>query len=200
MQARGKVFLGLGANSPGPWGSPAETFRRALSELQRNGVRVDALSGLYRTAALGAARQPAYLNAAAAISTALPPPALLRLLKQIEARAGRRGGRPWGARTLDLDILDYKGLIWNWTERRSGAVFSRRRRLTLPHPEIEKRPFVLRPLMDIAPGWRHPALKTGIKALWGRLPRHGQGMVLERSNVAGLKPCIALPVRHEPPK
>ena len=182
--ARGKVLLGLGAISPGPWGPPAETFRRALLELKRSGVRVEAVSGLYRTVALGAARQPPYLNAVAEVTTSLPPPTLLRLLKQIEAHAGRRGGRPWGARTLDLDILDYKGFVWNWKERRSGAVFSRRRPLILPHPEIEKRPFVLRPLMDIAPGWRHPVLKTGIKALRRLLPQHGQGTVLERTNTA----------------
>jgi 2-amino-4-hydroxy-6-hydroxymethyldihydropteridine diphosphokinase len=184
LLASGKVLIGFGANSPGPWGAPEETFRRALSELARNGVRIEAISGLYRTAALGTARQPAYFNAVAKAGTALPPPALLRLLKQIEVRAGRRGGRPWGARTLDLDILDYKGFVWNWQKRREGPAFSRRRPLILPHPELERRPFVLKPLMDIAPGWRHPALKTGIKALWHRVPKGGPGSVLERAEGA----------------
>lgn len=183
MLARGKVLLGFGANSSGPWGAPDETFRRALLELERRGVRIEAVSGLYRTAALGSARQPPYLNAVARAATSLPAPALLRLLKQIEAKAGRRGGRPWGARTLDVDLLDYKGLIWNWNKRRSGTGFPRRRPLVLPHPEVQMRPFVLRPLMDVAPHWRHPVLKESANSLWRRVPKGGQGAVLERANI-----------------
>ena len=182
MLARGKVLLGFGANSAGPWGSPAETFRRALSELQRHKVSVEAASALYETAALGSAGQAPYLNAVVSVRTVLPAPALLRLLKRIEGGAGRRGGRPWGARTLDLDILDYKGQVLNWQNRQKGATASRRRPLVLPHPELERRPFVLRPLLDIAPNWRHPALKESAAALWRRLPKHGQGSVLKRSD------------------
>jgi len=92
--AHGKVLVGLGANSPGPWGSPAKTLKRALRELERRGITVEAVSNLYETAAMGAARQPPYVNQVALLATSLPAPALLRLLKQIEAQAGRRGGAP----------------------------------------------------------------------------------------------------------
>jgi 2-amino-4-hydroxy-6-hydroxymethyldihydropteridine diphosphokinase len=179
-RSRGKVLVGLGANSPGPWGSPAKTLKRALRELKQRGITVEAVSDLYETAAMGAARQPPYVNQVALIATSLPAPALLRLLKQIEARAGRRGGRPWGARTLDLDIIDYKGMTLNWPENRKGMPRARVRPLVLPHPQLELRPFVLRPLLDIAPKWRHPVLKLTAGELWRLVPKRGQGGVLKR--------------------
>ncbi|MGC2410133.1 MAG: 2-amino-4-hydroxy-6-hydroxymethyldihydropteridine diphosphokinase [Methyloceanibacter sp.] len=178
--ARGKVLVGVGANYPGPWGEPANTLRRALSELERRGVTVLAVSDLYETAAMGQPRQPPYLNAVALLSTSLPASALLRLLKQIEARAGRRGGRPWGERTLDLDILDYKGLKLNWARARWGRPRQRAHPLILPHPELDQRAFVLRPLLDVAPNWRHPVLKVSARELWHRVSKRRQGRVLRR--------------------
>jgi len=115
----------------------------------------------------------------ALLATSLPAPALLRLLKQIEARAGRRGGRPWGPRTLDLDIIDYKGMALNWSGSCKTMPRARVRPLVLPHPQLELRPFVLRPLLDIAPNWRHPVLKLSAEALWRRVKKQGQGSVLK---------------------
>jgi len=176
----GKVLVGLGANSPGPWGTPARTLHRALRELKRMGVTVEAVSPLYETAALGAARQPPYVNQVARLTTTLPAPALLRLLKAIERRSGRRGGRPWGARTLDLDIIDYKGLKIGWSPGRRGVPRQRVRPLVLPHPQLENRPFVLKPLLDVAPNWRHPVLNVSVRELWRRVKKHGQGGVLKQ--------------------
>ena len=178
--SRGKVLVGLGANSPGPWGSPTKTLRRVIRELEQRGITVEALSNLYETAAMGAARQPPYVNQVALLATSLPALALLQLLKQIEARAGRRGGRPWGARTLDLDIVDYKGVTLNWSGNRKTMKRARVRPLVLPHPQLELRPFVLRPLLDIAPNWRHPVLKLSAHELWRRVAKRGQGGVLKR--------------------
>ena len=70
--SRGKVLVGLGANSPGPWGSPAKTLKRAIRELEQRGITVEALSNLYETAAMGAARQPPYVNQVALLATSLP--------------------------------------------------------------------------------------------------------------------------------
>ncbi len=75
-----------------------------------------AVSPLYETRAVGNARQPAYVNAVALLDTTLSPESLLRVLKQVERDSGRRGGRPWGPRTLDIDIVDYKGLVRHWRE------------------------------------------------------------------------------------
>jgi 2-amino-4-hydroxy-6-hydroxymethyldihydropteridine diphosphokinase len=180
LKSRGKVLVGLGANCPGPWGAPRQTLHQSLRALEQRGVRIEAVSDLYETAAMGAARQPPYLNQLALITTSLPAPALLRLLKQIEARAGRRGGRPWGARTLDLDIIDYKGLTMNWSGGTKGMPRQRVRSLVLPHPQLELRPFVLKPLLDVAPNWRHPALSLSARELWYRVAKTGQGSVLKR--------------------
>lgn len=178
-KGHGKILVGLGANCPGPWGSPAHTLQRALREIERRGVTVEAVSPLYETAALGAARQPPYVNQVALLATSLPAPALLRLLKELERQSGRRGGRPWGARTLDLDVIDYKGLKIGWSKARKGVPRERVRPLVLPHPQLENRPFVLKPLLDVAPDWRHPITKTSAKELWRRVKKRGQGSVLK---------------------
>jgi 2-amino-4-hydroxy-6-hydroxymethyldihydropteridine diphosphokinase len=175
----GKILVGLGANCPGPWGSPAHTLSRALAEIERRGVAVEAISPLYETAALGAARQPPYVNQVALVATHLPAPSLLRLLKEVERQSGRRGGRPWGARTLDLDIIDYKGLIVGRSKVLKGVPRERVRPLVLPHPQLENRPFVLKPLLDVAPDWRHTVTKTSAKELWRRVNKRGQGSVLK---------------------
>src|SRR4029450_3115106 len=104
----------LGANCPGPWGTAVETIAHALGEIERANIKVRCVSPFYETEAVGHARQSAYVNAVALIDTSLPPEALLRVLKAVERKAGRRGGRPWGPRTLDIDIIDYRGLVRHW--------------------------------------------------------------------------------------
>ena len=179
LLARGKVLVALGANCPGPWGKPAETIARALGRIADANIRAIAVSPLYATHALGNARQPAYVNAVALLDTTLSAESLLRVLKRIEQESGRRGGRPWGQRTLDIDI-DYKGLVRHW--RGGAGEFARAgaRPLVLPHPLAHMRPFVLKPLMDIAPDWRHPALNESAQALWRLATKRGQGAVIKR--------------------
>ena len=173
-----QTLVGLGGNCPGPWGTPADTLKRALRELGQAGVTVTAVSPFYETAAVGRAGQPPYVNAVALVDTAMPPEALLRRLKQIERAAGRRGGSPWGARTLDMDILDYKGRVRNWRGGKPRFVRPGPRPLVLPHPWIEKRPFVLRPLLDVAPDWRHPVTKRTAKELWRGVAGTREGHVM----------------------
>ena len=180
LLARGKVLVGLGANRFGAWGSPAETIVQALGEIDRFNIAVLAVSPLYGTAAVGSARQPPYVNAVALLDTSLPPEALLRVLKEIERKSGRRGGRPWGPRTLDIDIVDYRGLVRHWCGSRPSFRQAGARPLILPHPLAHERPFVLKPLLDIAPHWRHPALKQSARDLWHRVSEQGQGRVLKR--------------------
>ena len=120
LNPRSKIVIGLGSNHPGPWGTPAETIAHALGEMRRAKIDVAAVSLLYVTAAVGSARQPPYVNAVALLDTRLSPEALLRVLKAIERHSGRRGGRPWGRRTLDLDILDYGGQVRHWRRGRSA--------------------------------------------------------------------------------
>lgn len=180
LRARGKVLVALGANSSGPWGTPRQTIAQALGEIERLNAEVLAVSPLYETAAVGSARQPHYVNAVALLDTSLPPDALLRALKAIERRAGRRGGRPWGPRSLDIDIIDYAGMVRNWRNARGAFARAGARPLVLPHPLAHERPFVLKPLLDIAPDWRHPALKRRASELWRRASRQGEGRVRKR--------------------
>ena len=178
MVANAQVLVGFGSNCSGPWGTSAETILRALRELQDAGVTVTSVSPLYETAAVGRAHQRSYVNAAAAIDTALPPEALLRLLKSIERASGRRGGSPWGPRTLDIDILDYKGLVRRWRSKHPRFARAGPRPLVLPHPWIEKRPFVLRPLLDVAPRWRHPVTRRSAQEVWRSVARSREGQVI----------------------
>ncbi|WP_159079700.1 2-amino-4-hydroxy-6-hydroxymethyldihydropteridine diphosphokinase [Methyloceanibacter sp. wino2] len=169
----------MGANYPGPWGAPSETIDRALRALNEKGVSLLKVSNFYETAAVGRAGQPPYVNAVAQIETAMPPEALLRRLKQIERAAGRRGGSPWGPRSLDIDILDFKGRVQNWQGGTPRFARAGPRPLVLPHPWIEKRPFVLRPLLDVAPDWRHPVTKKSAQELWRRVAQGWEGQVLK---------------------
>ena len=180
MLAPSTILVGLGSNYRGPWGTPAHTIERTLREIERANIVIRAVSPLYETAAVGRARQPAYVNAVALIDTSLSPEALLKVLKGIERTSGRRGGRPWGPRTLDIDIIDYRGLIRHWRGRRPDFRQAGMRPLVLPHPLAHERPFVLKPLLDVAPDWRHPVLEQSGRGLWHRLSAHGQGRVLKR--------------------
>jgi 2-amino-4-hydroxy-6-hydroxymethyldihydropteridine diphosphokinase len=143
------ILIALGSNLSGPWGSPRDTVLRALAEMQRHNIRVLTVSRLIETAPFGVVNQPNFVNAVARIETALPPDILMRALHMIERRAGRRRLKRWGPRTLDLDLLDYHGLV------RKPSRYSIKP-LALPHPGIEQRSFVLQPILDVAPGWKHP--------------------------------------------
>lgn len=135
--------IGLGSNRRhGRFGGPAAVLRAAVAALDGAEVRVVELSRVIATPALGPAGR-SFANAAMIVETALEPPELLVRLKAIEAAFGRRRGRRWGPRVIDLDIL-------LWSAGRHG----RGRGLAVPHRSLELRDFVLRPLAAIAPGWK----------------------------------------------
>ena len=152
------IIVALGSNLSGPWGNPEQTVRAALGALDRGGIRLARASRLLVSSAFGRTNQPDFVNAAALVATHLPPEALLRRLHGIEHEAGRRRAVRWGPRTLDLDLIDYHGLL-----RRPPL------RPVLPHPGIAERLFVLKPIAEIAPGWRHPVLHASAAMLMRRL-------------------------------
>ncbi len=143
------ILIALGSNLNGPWGTPRHTVERAIEEMAGCNIRVRMVSRLIETAPFGVLNQPNYVNAVARVETAMSPEALMRALHMIERSAGRKRLKRWGPRTLDLDLLDYHGL------RRKGSRVTVKP-LTLPHRGIEQRTFVLLPILDIAPGWKHP--------------------------------------------
>lgn len=130
------AYIGLGSNLE----APRDQLERALSSLDSLPLtQCVARSSLYASAPVGPQDQPDFVNAVAAIRTRLSPLALLDQLQALEQRHRRVRDRHWGPRTLDLDLLWYAGL------RRHTP------RLTLPHPEMPHRRFVLEPLAEIAP-------------------------------------------------
>ena len=132
--------IAIGSNrSHGRHGRPPGVVQAAIAELDRLATLFDASPVLLNPARGGAGRD--FANAAVLLETELEPPALLAELKALERRFGRRPGRRWGPRVLDLDILAWSGGKW------------RGRRLVIPHPALGQRGFMLTPLASIAPAW-----------------------------------------------
>lgn len=130
-----KVFLGLGSNL----GDRHANIRRAVDELKKRGINVQRLSTLIESDPAGGPPQTKFINAAAEIKTAISPDELLTLVKSIELHMGRVPTVTNGPRVIDIDILLYDNITLDTP------------RLTIPHPRMCERDFVMRPLREIAP-------------------------------------------------
>ncbi len=137
------ILIALGANLPSIKGTPRDTLHAALASLGARGITVERQSGFYQSEAWPNPSDPPFINAVASVRTKLPPSELLRVLHEIEAEFGRKPGPRNAPRPLDLDIIDYEGRIEHGDPE-------------LPHPRMGTRAFVLVPLGEIAPDWRHP--------------------------------------------
>lgn len=146
-------LIGLGANM----GASACVLRRALDALGARG-RVEAVSRFYLSRPYGVTDQPDFVNAVARVELEAWPQEVLGWLHELEDRFGRRRTRHWGPRTLDLDLLAYDDWVYRGYE------------LTLPHPELERRAFVLEPMRDVAPGWVHPGTGQALDEALAALP------------------------------
>jgi 2-amino-4-hydroxy-6-hydroxymethyldihydropteridine diphosphokinase len=150
--AKTSYAIALGSNRRSRHGSPARTLRAALARLDG----VQAVSAIRGTPALGPAGR-GFANAVAILESRLAPDALLAQLKAMERAFGRRPGRRWGPRVLDLDIILWSGGAWGGP----GPI--------VPHPEYRKRAFVLQPLAELAPAWRDPISGATVRQLLARL-------------------------------
>jgi 2-amino-4-hydroxy-6-hydroxymethyldihydropteridine diphosphokinase len=141
------ILIGIGGNLASVrYGPPREGLAVALAQLEAAGIPVVARSSWYHTEPVPPSAQPWFVNAVASLATDLSANALLATLQAVEARFGRTRGKPNAARVLDLDLLDYCGQVSDTAH------------LVLPHPRLHERRFVLEPLAEIAPNWRHPLL------------------------------------------
>lgn len=158
------ILIALGANLPSRAGMPEQTLRASLDALSEKRVRTVAASRIFITSAWPDPSDPPFANAVVRVVTPLAPVALMDELATIEAKFGRTRTRRNAPRTLDLDLIDYDGRIEDGPPQ-------------LPHPRAAERAFVLIPLAEVAPGWRHPVSGKTVETLIAALPENERAAV-----------------------
>ena len=175
---QGAALIALGANMPHSGASLPETIRAAIAAVQAAGLQVVAQSRLYSTPCFPPGAGPDYVNAATSLAGDLAPEEMLALCHRIEADLGRRRDSRWASRGVDIDLLAAGDRILpdratqaHW---RSLPLDAQMRDwpdgLILPHPRMAERAFVLIPLAEIAPSWRHPATGLDVATMAAALP------------------------------
>ncbi len=155
------ILIALGANLPSArYGAPRATLTAALAMLEHAGIAVTARSAWYESAPVPASDQPWFVNAVAAVATARAPAVLMQHLHDVERALGRvRDGERNAPRAADLDLIaygDHVSSVGDWP--------------VLPHPRLAQRAFVVQPLAEVAPDWRHPVTGQPVAELIRQVP------------------------------
>ena len=171
-------LIALGSNLPQPEGAPTANLARALREMTAQGLVIRLISRFFETPCFPEGTGPDYVNAAVSVATRLSPAEVLEVLHGIEADMGRTRETRWGMRSLDLDLIACDDMVLpdaptvqNWVDLPSHEQRVRAPdELVLPHPRLADRAFVLVPLHDIAPHWRHPMTGLDVGQMLAALP------------------------------
>ncbi|WP_170400822.1 2-amino-4-hydroxy-6-hydroxymethyldihydropteridine diphosphokinase [Ruegeria arenilitoris] len=173
-----KAVIALGGNLSLRESGPKVTLKKGIDAILRHGVVIRAVSRFFETPCFPPGAGPDYVNAAALIETDKTPEELLQVLHEVEHEFGRERVQRWGMRTLDLDLVCYDDRILpdrtvydQWLalppEAQTQQVPDQ---LILPHPRMQDRAFVLVPMADVAPDWRHPVLGRTVTEMLDDLP------------------------------
>lgn len=172
-----QVLVALGANMAGQKDSPIGQLRAAMEAIDEAGLTVRRKSRLFKTPCFPPGSGPDFVNAVVLCESNLAPEMILQTLHAIENKSGRKRVKRWEARILDLDLLAVGDLVLPDTqafEQWAGIALEEQMtnapdELILPHPRLQERAFVLVPLMDIVPDWRHPVLGLSVTEMVARL-------------------------------
>ena len=165
------IYLGLGSNLSSKYGDRFMNINLAISSLEDYGIKVIKKSSFYETLSYPDKENPKFINIAILIETTLPPVDLMSVLIFIEEKLGRKRDKKNDPRICDIDIIDYNGQILNLRYNNLD--------LTIPHKELTKRNFVLFPLQEISPTWKHPKTKEIIRDLLQKLSEGDKNSILK---------------------
>ena len=165
------IFLGLGSNLPSKYGDRFANINLAISCLDGYGIKVIKKSSFYETPSYPNKENPKFINAVILVETILPPVDLMSVLVFIEKKLERKRGKKNDPRTCDIDIIDYNSEILNLRYNNLE--------LTVPHKELTSRNFILFPLQEISPTWKHPKTKEIVSVLLQKLSEEDKNSILK---------------------
>ena len=165
------IFLGLGSNLPSKYGDKFANINLAISFLKACGIKVIKRSSFYKTPSYPDRENPKFINIVILVETNLPPVDLMSVLVFIEEKLERKRFKKNDPRTCDIDIIDYNNQILNLKYNNFD--------LAVPHKELTSRNFVLFPLQEISPKWKHPKTKETINYLIQKLNEEDKNSILK---------------------
>jgi 2-amino-4-hydroxy-6-hydroxymethyldihydropteridine diphosphokinase len=165
------IFLGLGSNLPSKYGDRFANINLAISSLETYGIKIIKRSSFYKTPSYPNRENPKFINVVISVETNLPPVDLMSVLVFIEEKLERKKFKKNDPRTCDIDIIDYNSQILDLKYNNLN--------ITLPHKELTSRNFVLFPLREISPMWKHPKTKEVITNLIQKLSEEDKNSILK---------------------
>ena len=165
------IILSLGSNLPSKFGDKFENIKIAINLIESSGIVIEKKSSLYETPSYPDSTKPQFVNIIISIKTNLNPVDLMIVLLHIEKKMDRKRNKKNDPRTCDIDIIDYNGQVLEFKIKDL--------KLKIPHEKLSNRNFVLFPLEEIIPDWKHPKTKENISAIIHKLPEEDRKAILK---------------------